>query len=148
MGEVAYIGIGSNLGNRLRNIKKAIQYLKDNPQIKVQQVSSIYETFPLSSIPQGYYLNAVLRIETDLNPFKLLDVLKGIEIKMGRIKKGDLKNEPRIIDLDILLYGNLKISTAHLTIPHPRMWEREFVIKPLKEIAPEIFEKYVDNKNY
>ncbi len=128
----AYIGIGSNLGRRPVNIKKAVEQLKKVKNIKVRKISSLYETKPVGGPPQRKYLNGVIEIETNLRPHRLLKELKSIEKYLGRSKT--VRNGPRIIDLDILLYGNKKIKTKTLTVPHPRMWLREFVVKPLRQV--------------
>jgi len=133
---VVFIGIGSNLHNRLYYIEEALRYLNTNPLTEILAVSSFYETEPLSSVPQGYYLNGVVKISTSLSPEALLELLQNIEEKLGRVR--DKKDAPRTIDLDILLYGDSIVRLPHLSIPHPRMWEREFVLKPLFEIAPEL----------
>ncbi len=130
-----FIGVGSNLGNREENIKNA-KSLLNKTKIKILKESSLIETRPVGGPKQGKFLNGVLEIETKLSPDKLLQTLKTIERKLARIKT--VKNGPRTIDLDILLYEDKVIKTSKLIIPHPRMHERSFVIKPLKEIAPEI----------
>ena len=131
-----YIGIGSNLGDRLKYIENAIQKLNETKGIEVKKVSSIYETDPLSGPIQGKYLNGVIEIETEIEPRELLTRLLDIEIQLGR--KRTVKNGPRTIDLDILLFGDQKIDEPDLKIPHPRMCGREFVMKPLKEIYESI----------
>ena len=137
---IVFIGIGTNLGTRAENIEKALTCLSDKKEIRIEKVSSLRETKPAAG-PGPDYLNAVVKITTTLSARELLKELLGIEAKLGR--KRLFKNCPRIIDLDILLYGNKKISQPGLIIPHPRMMERDFVIKPLREIEPE-FKKYVN----
>ena len=132
-----YIGIGSNLGDRQGYIDKAIAALKSSKDIKFKKSSSIYETDPVSGppvggSPQGKFLNGVLEIETSLNPRGLLKALNDIEAKLGRIRT--IKNAPRQIDLDILYYGQEMIREDGLVIPHPRISEREFVLKGLREL--------------
>ncbi|MEK6732323.1 MAG: 2-amino-4-hydroxy-6-hydroxymethyldihydropteridine diphosphokinase [Candidatus Omnitrophota bacterium] len=131
-----YIGIGSNLGDRQKYIESAIQRLKETKGIEVKKVSSIYETDPAGGPSQGKYLNGAIEIETELGPRELLTRLLNIETLLGRERT--VKNGPRTIDLDILLFGDKKIDEPGLKIPHPRMCEREFVIKPLKEIYESI----------
>ena len=131
-----YIGIGSNLGDRRKYIENAIQKLNETKGIEVKKVSSIYETDPLGGPIQGKYLNGVIEIETEIEPRELLTRLLDIEIQLGR--KRTVKNGPRTIDLDILLFGDKKIDEPGLKIPHPRMQRREFVMKPLKEIYESI----------
>jgi 2-amino-4-hydroxy-6-hydroxymethyldihydropteridine diphosphokinase len=130
---LCYIGIGSNLGDREDYIDRAIQELKGSKNIQVKKVSKIYETEPVGGPEQEKYLNGVIEIETVLAPKALLRILQAIERKLGR--KRMVKNGPRTIDLDILLYGDKKIEMSGLKIPHPRMHEREFVMRPLKEIV-------------
>ena len=131
----SYLAIGSNLGNRLINIKKSIKYLKSIQRIKLKKVSQLYET-PSHGGPknQPKYLNAVAKIETTLSPLDLLKELKAIEFKMKR--KDTVRWGPRIMDLDILFYDNLFFINDKLSIPHPLLHKRIFVLKPLSEIAP------------
>jgi 2-amino-4-hydroxy-6-hydroxymethyldihydropteridine diphosphokinase len=129
---LCYIGIGSNLGDREKYIESAIEKLRAIKGIEVKRTSNIYETAPVGGPRQGKYLNGVLELETELEPRELLGKLQAIENELGR--KRLVKNAPRTIDLDILLYGDKKIDEPGLRIPHPRMLEREFVMKPLKEI--------------
>lgn len=133
---ICYIGIGSNLGDREKNIKESIRRMNRIDGISVLKRSSIYETEPQGGPPQGKFLNACVKIRAELKPKDLLKALKSIEREMGRTKT--VRFGPRIIDLDILLYGNEKIIRRGLKIPHPRMLERDFVLMPLKEIAPKI----------
>jgi len=144
--KVSYIGLGSNLGDRLVNINKAIEYLKENQDITVEKVSSIIETEPQGGPPQGKFLNAVVKIKTSLAPQDLLRFLQDIEAKLGRTRL--IRNGPRTIDLDILLYDNKVIDEPNLEVPHPRMFERDFVLKPLLEIEPDIFDKLEGLKPY
>ncbi|MBU1148356.1 MAG: 2-amino-4-hydroxy-6-hydroxymethyldihydropteridine diphosphokinase [Candidatus Omnitrophica bacterium] len=127
-----YIGIGSNLGNRRKNIDAAIEKLRQVNEIEVKKVSSVYETEPVGGPKQPDYLNAVIEIETMFGPRKLLAVLHEIEDHLGR--KRSVKDGSRTIDLDILTYGDEKINEPDLKIPHPRMNEREFVQLPLREL--------------
>ena len=133
--KICYIGIGSNLGDRRKNIDLAIERLSVNKDIRLKRSSSIYETEPVSDIPQGRFLNGVLEIETDLSPKGLLKELNGIEESLGR-RRG-AKDSPRTIDLDILFYGDEEINDADLVIPHPRIKEREFALKGLRELGKE-----------
>ena len=135
--ESCFIGFGSNLGNRKDNINKAIQYLRKNKKIKIKKISSIIETRPQGILTQPKFLNGVLKLETTLSPQLLLKILNKIEKKIGRVRRA--RFGPRIIDMDILLYGGQKVHDKNLKIPHPRMWKRRFVTIPLKEIAPEVF---------
>ena len=129
-----YLGIGSNLGNRQKNIEDAVTSLRKN-RISILKCSTIIETDPVGGPPdQEKFLNGVLKVQTQLSPQKLLHLLKRIEQELGRTKT--IPNGPRIIDLDILLYDHLKLQTPQLTLPHPYMFKRDFVMKPLKEIEP------------
>ena len=130
-----YLGLGSNLGDRRRNLEAALDALRAHPQIAVTAVSSFLETDPVGGPPgQGRFLNAAAGIETDLAPGALLEELKRVERALGR--KPGPRWGPREIDLDILLYGEEIVKTEALVIPHPRMRERRFVLEPLAEIAP------------
>ncbi|MDD5428063.1 MAG: 2-amino-4-hydroxy-6-hydroxymethyldihydropteridine diphosphokinase [Candidatus Omnitrophica bacterium] len=131
--ETCYIGIGSNLGDRRQNIDRAIEELKAVKGIKFKRSSSIYETEPVSDIPQGKFLNGVLEIEAGITPRELLTELNKIEKKLGR--KRTLKNAPREIDLDILYYGQDVIEETGLVVPHPKIPERDFVLRGLKELG-------------
>lgn len=125
-----YIGLGSNLGDRNSNILKGISML-DDISYSISK-SSIYESDAVGFIDQPKFLNAVCRIQIELNPFQLLSKLKKFELSLKRTKK--FNNAPRTIDLDILLCNNMVIDTPSLTIPHPRMLERLFVLIPLMEV--------------
>ncbi len=127
-----YLGIGSNLGNRNKNIKTAVKKLGGIEGIEVTRVSSLIETEPEGGPRQNRFLNGAIEIKTKLPPHELLKHLKRIEKELGRV--ATVKNGPRPIDLDILLYGDEKINSPGLKIPHPRMHKREFVMRPLKEL--------------
>jgi 2-amino-4-hydroxy-6-hydroxymethyldihydropteridine diphosphokinase len=130
---ICYLGIGSNLGDRNRNIKEAIKKINLLKDTQVIKISKIIETKPVGGpIAQGDFLNAALKMQTRIPPLKLLKDLKKIEKDLGRAKS--VKYGPRVIDLDILFYGERIINTKELTIPHPRLFARDFVIKPLSEV--------------
>jgi len=131
----AYIGLGSNLGDREATIRAAVDRLRAHPQIEVTAESTLIETAPVGG-PAGQptFLNGAAALETDLRPHALLRVLKGIERDLGRRPRE--RWGPREIDLDVLLYGEKVIETSRLTVPHPRLSERRFVLAPLAEIAP------------
>ncbi len=129
-----YLGLGSNLGDRKANLEKAVQLL--GQMLSVERVSSIYETRPVGYEEQPLFLNAVCRAATNIGPFQLLSLVKGIEIAMGRVPS--FPDAPRPIDIDILFYGNLVIEAPQLVIPHPRLAERSFGLIPLAEIAPDL----------
>ncbi|MBA4383536.1 MAG: 2-amino-4-hydroxy-6-hydroxymethyldihydropteridine diphosphokinase [Anaerolinea sp.] len=128
------LALGSNLGDRCANLHQAVKEL--SKQVTINKTSSIYETPPWGFIEQPVFLNQVIRGKTTLNPHELLTFIKGIEQEMGRIK--NFINGPRLIDIDILLFGSQIITTADLVIPHPRMLERGFVLLPLAEIEPDL----------
>ncbi len=131
---IVHIGIGSNLGSREKNCMKSLDLLSA-AGIVVRKRSSMHETEPWGVREQPDFINMVVEVETGLEPLKLLKALKEIEDKMGREETH--KWGPRIIDLDILFYNDLVIDTPELKIPHPLIHEREFVLKPLSEIAPD-----------
>jgi 2-amino-4-hydroxy-6-hydroxymethyldihydropteridine diphosphokinase len=141
MSKECYISLGTNIGDREGFLINAINELEGNPDISVDQISSIYETDPVGYLDQDPFLNLVIKISTILTPLQLLEVTQGIEQNLGR--KRELRWGPRTIDLDILLYNQENIEVEHLRIPHPRMFERSFVLIPLKEINPLI---KVENK--
>lgn len=133
---VVYIALGANLGQREKNIAAALNALQHTKGVSVDTVSSLYETDPVGGPPdQPRFINAAAKLVTELTPERLLSVLQQIELSLGR-RRGE-RWGPREIDLDILLYDNLVISEDGLTIPHPLMHERRFVMEPLAEIAPE-----------
>ncbi|MBM4137054.1 MAG: 2-amino-4-hydroxy-6-hydroxymethyldihydropteridine diphosphokinase [Nitrospira sp.] len=131
---IAYIGIGSNLGNREENCHRAIQLL-ENKGIVMRKRSSLYETEPWGVKDQPKFINMAIEIETELEPEELLKTLKDIEKEVGR--EESFRWGPRIIDLDILLFDDIILDKDYLRIPHPFMHERDFVLKPLCEIAPD-----------
>ena len=129
-----FLGLGSNLGNRQKNLDLALDLLSQRMHIK--NVSSVYETDPVGNTEQPRFLNLVCQVNTLLAPKELLTLAKGIELKLGRVPAKTI-NAPRIIDIDILLYGDKIMKLKKLTIPHPRLVERAFVLVPLAEIAPD-----------
>jgi 2-amino-4-hydroxy-6-hydroxymethyldihydropteridine diphosphokinase len=131
----AYLCLGSNLGDREENIRQALTLL--SPKVNLDEVSSLYETEPVGYKEQPLFLNQVCRITTNLPPQELLHLAKEIETGMGRVPGGQI-NSPRPIDIDILFYDNKTIETQNLTIPHPRLKDRAFVLIPLNEIAPDL----------
>ena len=132
--KTVYLSLGSNLGDRARNLRRAIESLAAQ-QIRVTQTSSFYETEPLEIRDQPWFLNCVVEAETDLMPRQLLQTLREIERELGRLRR--IPKGPRILDIDILLFGSSVMHTPELEIPHPRMAGRRFVLVPLAEIAPE-----------
>jgi len=133
MDHIVYIALGSNLGNRLANLKNAIANF--TPQMEVQMKSPVYETPPWGYVEQPPFLNQVVMVETYLDPENLLRHLKRLEMVLGR--EPNFQNGPRLIDLDILFYDDLVLDTPPLVIPHPRMAQRAFVLVPLNDIAPD-----------
>jgi len=133
MTHTAYIGIGSNLGTPGRNCIEAIEKISTNDDIKIISKSSFYQTAPIGHIEQGWFVNSVIKVNTQLNPKELLAVLLTIESEMGRIRKE--KWGPRLIDLDLLLYGNLILNQEGIILPHPEIQKRKFVLVPLNEVA-------------
>jgi len=133
-----YLGIGSNVGDRQDNVDRALGLLKEIPEIRIDAVSELVETDPVGGpADQEKYLNGCLKIDTDLMPLELLSKLKMIERRLGRVKSPP--DSPRPMDLDILFYDDVVISEGKsLTIPHPRMAERRFVLEPLNQIAPDV----------
>lgn len=125
------------MGDRAGYISRAIEELESHG-IKVRKRSTVIETEPVDGPVQGKYLNTVVEATTDLSPERLLKQLQSIESNLGRVR--DIKNGPRTIDLDILLYDHFRLNTPVLVIPHPRMRSRDFVLEPLKEIAPHLFQ--------
>lgn len=133
--ERVYIAIGSNLNDPLHQVQSAIKELQQLPNTKLVAVSSFYHSKPMGSQQQPDYLNAIIALDTELFPDTLLEHTQSIELIHGRTRKAD-RWGPRTLDLDIMLYGQQIIQTAHLTIPHYGLKEREFVLYPLAEIAP------------
>lgn len=135
MGKRAYIALGSNLGNKVQNIMEANAHIAQIEGLQIGRHSSIYITSPWGKTDQDDFLNQVIEIETELEPLDLLHALQAIEIKLGRLRNE--KWGPRIIDLDIVLYGDENIHLKELTVPHPYLYERLFVLIPLQEIEPD-----------
>ena len=131
-----YLALGSNLGNRQKNLSEALQRLRE--VVDIHNISSVYETEPVGYLDQPRFLNMVCYGQTPCSPDGLLCSIKAIEEALGR--EPSFRNAPRPIDIDILLYDNLCLETEHLTIPHPCMSERAFVLVPLVEIAPTVIE--------
>lgn len=136
MTQTAYIGIGSNLGDKESNLREAASRLSKIKGVALRRASSLYYTEPVGGAPQPWYCNVVQEVETILGPEDLLSELLDIEADMGR-RRGD-RNAPRIIDLDILMFGDRVIRTDFLTVPHPRLAVRRFVLEPLAEISGDI----------
>lgn len=142
----AFIGLGSNGGDRVGFVQQAMQLLKDIPRITVVECSSLYETEPVGSKFSQWFVNAVAAIETDLTPEELLDICKDVEARLTELygqellKQGnspDQNSRIRIIDLDILFYEDQVVNSQYLTVPHPSLHQRAFALVPLLEIAPD-----------
>lgn len=133
----AYIAVGSNLGDPVAQAKTAIDALKQLPRSEFLQASMLYSSTPMGPRNQPDYINAVVAIQTELTPLELLDCTQAIEQEQGRVRK-DERWGPRTLDLDIILYGNEVMDSPRLTIPHYGMKQREFVLYPLAEIAPNL----------
>jgi 2-amino-4-hydroxy-6-hydroxymethyldihydropteridine diphosphokinase len=130
----AYISLGANLGDRLAALRAAVDALDGIGTVSA--ISSVYDTTPVGYVDQPDFLNAVVRLETQLQPIPLLDALNTIEADMGRVRT--FRNAPRTLDLDLVLYDDQIINTPRLRIPHPRMHERAFVLAPLAELAADV----------
>ena len=139
MSGLAAIALGSNLnsefGDRAANLEEAVQRIGGLGEVRA--VSSFFDTEPVGFLEQPRFLNGALVLETELEPVELMRELLGVERAMGREREGAIANGPRVIDLDLLLYGDVVMLTEELTLPHPEMQARRFVLEPLAEIAPE-----------
>lgn len=131
----AFLGLGSNLGDRSENLRRAVALLDARDGVRVVRTSSIYETEPVGP-PQPDFLNAVAEIDTTLSPRALLEACLGVEAEMGRVRRE--RWGPRVIDVDLLLFDDQRIDEPDLVVPHPRMHERAFVLVPLAELAPDL----------
>ena len=136
MPTTAYIGLGSNLGDKAGYLNKALELLDVAPGVRVKKVASFYRTEPLGVTGQDWFLNTVAEIETDLSPEALLDLLLDVEAQLGRVRTE--RWGPRTLDLDLLLFGEEEIQSARLTVPPPRLAGRAFVLVPLAELAPDL----------
>jgi 2-amino-4-hydroxy-6-hydroxymethyldihydropteridine diphosphokinase len=133
--KMAYLSLGTNLGDRERNLESAIEKLAA-PGLRIRRISSVYETAPVDTDDPRWFLNLVVEAETDLFPMQLLWRAGKIEHSLGRVRT--VVNGPRTIDIDILLYGHAVIRSPSLEVPHPRMTQRRFVLAPLAELAPDL----------
>ena len=132
----AYLGLGSNLGDRFRNLSEAVLRLNKVDGIEVQKISSVYETDPVGDSLQPKYLNAAIQVETALDARDLLKACMAVERDMGRVRHE--RWESRVIDIDVLFYDDAVMGSKELTLPHPLLHEREFVLRPLADIAPDL----------
>lgn len=133
---IVYLGIGTNIGDKVRNIDDALVSIKRLPLTKIISVSDLYETLPWGYAEQDNFYNICLKIETGLSPNGILGACLGIEAAIGRERT--FMYAPRVIDIDVLLYENANLNTEELTVPHPRMKERAFVLVPLKDVLPSL----------
>jgi 2-amino-4-hydroxy-6-hydroxymethyldihydropteridine diphosphokinase len=133
----AFVGLGSNLGDRESYLRRALELLRAEPGIDVVAVSSVRETEPVDYLDQPRFLNAAALVETDLAPRALLGRLLAVELALGRRREG-VRFGPRTIDLDLLLYGDESVEESGLVVPHPRLTERRFVLEPLYELDPDL----------
>jgi len=136
MNSTSYLSLGTNLGIKINNLKKALYHLKSSPKIRVLQLSSIYLTEPIEMTEQPFFLNSIVKISTQFYPNELLEFIKDIEKQMGRTPTPD--KGPRIIDIDIILFENLTINEPSLQIPHPGLYYRKFILVPLAELNPNL----------
>ena len=134
----AYLGLGSNLGDRLAHLQAAIDGLAATPDVHVVAVSRVYETAPVGGPPQDDYLNAVVAVDTTLGPRELLAVAQRLESDARRVRA--TRWGPRTLDVDVLVVGDERVDEPDLVVPHPRMTERAFVLVPLADVAPELVE--------
>ena len=132
----AYVALGSNLGDRERTLTDAVDALRAEDGVEVAAVSALIETDPVGYLDQPPFLNGVAALETTLAPRELLDLLLEVERRFGRVREGVPAQGPRTLDLDLLLYGDAELDEPGLRIPHPRMHERAFVLRPLSELDP------------
>jgi 2-amino-4-hydroxy-6-hydroxymethyldihydropteridine diphosphokinase len=136
VGTIAFLGLGSNLGDRLTNLQGALDLLQAEPGLRVAASSRVWETVPVGGPPQPDYLNAVIGVETDLSARDLLEVAHRVEARLGRVRKE--RWGARSIDVDLLLYDEESIEEVDLVVPHPRLRERAFVLLPLLELAEDV----------
>lgn len=131
-----YLSLGSNLGDRARNLEQGLRLLREGGLV-LHKISSVYETYPIGATPEPrYYYNLAVQAEVELEPYALLTLLQEVERRVGRTPA--VRWAPRVLDIDLLLYNHLTLQTPDLTLPHPRMKERAFVLIPLFEIEPDL----------
>lgn len=135
---LAYVGMGSNLGDRERTLRRALELLDAAPGVRVAAVSTFRETDPVGYVDQPRFLNAACALETELAPQELLSLLLEVEQALGRVRDGVPRYGPRTCDLDLLLYGSETVDRPDLVVPHPRLAERRFALEPLAELDPEL----------
>jgi len=133
---IVFLSLGTNIGDRIDNFKKVYSIIEEENKNTIISKSRVYETSPMENLNQKHFLNQVIKLKTKLDPLSLLNFIKDIENKMGRINIKE-RYMPRIIDIDILAYGSLNIDTDKLSIPHPKIKLRKFILKPWTDIAPD-----------
>ena len=138
-----YISVGSNMGDSLENCRKALAGLDATDTVRVSSVSRFYHTAPMEYSDQPWFVNAAAVIQTSLDPVQLLALLKSFEIQFGR-KKDGIRFGPRPLDFDIIFYNDMVMNTPELEIPHPRMHNREFVLRPICDLAPDLMHPVFD----
>ena len=134
----AYVGLGSNLGNREGTLRDAVRALAEEPGVEVVAVSTFRDTEPVGVVDQPRFLNGAVALETELSARDLLDLLLDVERRFGRVREGVPPQGPRTLDLDLLVYGDSRIDEPGLRVPHPRLHERRFALEPLVELAPDL----------
>jgi 2-amino-4-hydroxy-6-hydroxymethyldihydropteridine diphosphokinase len=134
---IVYISVGSNLGDKLENCRQAIAALASTPQIRITRRSRFYQTEPVDFLAQDWFVNGVIRIESTLGPFELLERLQALQRLAGRADDG-VRFGPRVLDLDLLMYDQMVLEDPRLMLPHPRMHRRRFVLQPFCDIDPEV----------
>lgn len=133
---LVYIGVGSNLGDKVGNCRRAIKAILSDGRNRIVECSPLYQTEPVGKKEQDWFINGVFAMETSMEPAELLEFLLGVEKMMGRVRRE--RWGPRVIDLDILIFGQEVINEGALQIPHPRLHERRFVLVPLRDIVPDL----------
>jgi 2-amino-4-hydroxy-6-hydroxymethyldihydropteridine diphosphokinase len=134
----AFLGLGSNLGDKHANIHAALRHLTRAGDIQILRTSRLYRTAPWGDVDQDWFLNACVAVGTDLPPLDLLGRCLDAEAAVGRVRDDARRWGPRVVDIDLLLYGNVSLDDPRLTLPHPRILERAFVLIPLADIAPDV----------
>ena len=132
----AFLGLGSNMGNKVENLMQAIQLLEENPALKVERIAGLYKTAPYGYLEQDWFLNTAVEVETSLSPRELLQTIHDVEQRLGRQRT--IHWGPRTIDIDILTFGEYKVEEPDLTIPHKEIGKRAFVLIPLAELEPDL----------
>ena len=134
---IAYVSTGSNMGDKLKNCRSGLAALDQTDGIRIESVSAFYLTEPMEYTDQPWFVNAAARIRTALGPFDLLAALKSLEQQSGRVDSG-IRFGPRTLDFDIIFYNDMVLDTPTLIVPHPRMHEREFVLRPVCDLTPDL----------